>query len=329
MCVRGVSWDVDSRRDAGNERAVSPVVGVVLLVGIVVLLAALGAVVFLDLAQEREPSPDVTLSLESTGTPGRMLLVHEGGDVLDGDRVTLQGAADGDAMAGTRFGASDGHELLATSETVEVVWRGENGATYVLWEFDVDASTVVPPPDEGCSWVDTETNGGTEDATVSGIVVGCTVQTDKVVTVNSGGVVVGDTASDTKTLDLDGATLYGDATAEKGVNAQDSTVSGGVESRTENVKIDNTSVGGSVAAEKTAEVIAGATVEGDVTSDGTLVKVDDGVVGGAVATAGTVKLTDATVEGEVYAGDLDCTGTNSTVAGQDCGDYDPRDPGDY
>jgi len=307
------------------------VVGVVLLVGIVLLLASVATVVFLDLAQEREPSPDVTLAAESSGVPGAMRLVHEGGDTLDGDDIEIRGVADPDGMAGTRFVASDRHAVVPTSETVAVVWEGEHGTSYVLWEFDVDPSAVVPPPDQGCDWVDSETSGGTEDAKVDGLVVDCDVRTDKVVEVQNGGVVIGDVESDVKTVDADNASLYGDVTAENDVNVQNGTVSGTVTSAAENVKLDaGTSTGGAVDATKTAEVLGDSTAGGDVVGDD-LVKVFDSTVEGSVATTGSgqVKLDNATVTGDVYVDDADFDCTDSTIDGQDCSEYDPEDPGDY
>jgi len=371
-------------RTESDGRAVSPVVAGVAMVGVVVLLAAVATVVLGGLTEEREPSPDVTFSMEPGDVAGEQRIVHEGGDTLDGDKVEVRGVADPDALAGERFDASDNQTVVPTQETVRLVWYGDHGTSYVLWEFDVDPSAIVPPPDEGCDWVNQQAPNGVSDITIDGIVVNCDVVTEKVIEVRNGGGVIGDTDSTVKkvkatdaafygTVDAtkqvkllnstvtgpveshtdqvilqDGATVEDDITAQKPARVEDgstvsgsvtstdkqakvldSTVTGGVVSQTSDVKIENGTVGGDVSGGKVIDVTNGSTVGGDVIGDGKDVKVLDSTVEGTVVNDGTVKLTDATVEGEVYAGDLDCTGTNSTVAGQDCGDYDPRDPDDY
>ncbi len=330
------------------DRAVSPVVGVALLLAIVVAIATVAAGMILGLATEREPAPEVELAVADGEHPAEHRLVHETGATIDGNAVDLQGAVNPDVLSGSNLTAGDRREFYAVQETVTFVWYGENDASYTIREFEVDADATVPAPDEDCPWVASETNDGSDSATIDGIVVDCDVETDEQVTVKNGGVVIGDTASNLKDVDADDATFYGDANVEAVFNLQDGLVTGSVDSATADVKLDDATVDGAATAEKVVELQGGSVVEGDATSatkavkvldDSTVegdavsdteqVKVTDGTVEGDVYGGGSVELDDGTVEGHVYvdAANFDCTG--STIDGQDCGSYSPRDPDDY
>lgn len=328
-----------------DQRGVSPVIGVVLLVAIVVTLAVVAGGLFLALGEEREPTPDVVLSLQSGDAPAEHELVHEEGDRIDGDRVELRGVADAESLAGGTLSLGDDHPVYPVDETVRVVWS-DGGSSYVLWEFEVDPDDTVPEPDEGCAWVDTESDGGTESVKVDGIVVDCDVTTTKQVEVQNGGRIIGDAVSEAKALDADDAVVYGDATVEDVLNVQDGYVTGDAVSNTADVKLTNASVGKSATAETVLDLQKGSTVGGDARSEsgdvkvsrsvveGTVVAagladVDDSTVEGSVVADGTVDLENATVTGDVYvdAADFDCD--DSTVAGQDCDEYTPKDRDEY
>lgn len=313
-----------------RERGVSPVIGVALLTAIVVALAVVTGGIFFSLGQEKNPAPGVSMSLEAEGVGATHLLVHETGDVFDGDRVELRGAADSKALGGGTVAAGDRHTVAPTDDTVELVWYGEQDTSYIIWESSVPEDETIPEPDEGCSWVDSESNGGVDDVKVDGIVVDCDVETEKVIEVQKGGIIVGDTNSELKEIDADDAQFYGDVTVENNLNLQDGIVAGTVTSN-DLVKVDNGTVGGSVTADNTIEIIGGSSVGGDVASDSELVKVLASDVSGSVATdgSGSVKLQDATVSGDVYVDDANFDCTDSTIAGQDCSEYTPKDTDNY
>lgn len=317
---------VAHRRPAG--RALSPVIGVVLLVAIVLLLSVAASGILFGLTDEREPAPEVTFSLESDQQPGERWIRHDQGQIIDGDKVELRGVADPETMAGTRLAAGERHPVVPTAETIEMVWEGDHGTTYLLWEFSVEPSVVVPEPDEGCQWVQTESNGGTDDVKVDGVVVNCEIETDKVIEIQDGAV-IGHVTSRTKLLDVDDGDVYGDVIVENDVNLQDGTIVGSVTARTENVKIDTGTVEGSIEAQKVIEVIDGSSVDGPVRSTNRDVKVLSSSVDGDVVGADGVKLQDATVEGDVYAppAGFDCT--NAEINGEDCSAYTPKDPAGY
>ncbi|PSP54643.1 hypothetical protein BRC74_00560 [Halobacteriales archaeon QH_7_68_42] len=132
------------------NRAVSPVVGTVLLVAIVVALSALVAAVAFGTGGPREPAPDVVLELEQTDRPVAHELVVEGGDTLVGEKVEFRGTADEDPLAG-RLRAGESLTVYPVEDTVRVVWFGEYTTTQILATFDPDPD--LPPVDESSSTV--------------------------------------------------------------------------------------------------------------------------------------------------------------------------------
>lgn len=83
------------RRDG---RGASPVLAVVLLVGVtVVCAAAVGSLLFGQAGAVADPAPRASLSLSATAD--RVSLVHEGGDSLDATRLRLRVAVNGTPLA--------------------------------------------------------------------------------------------------------------------------------------------------------------------------------------------------------------------------------------
>lgn len=318
------------RGNEPGERAVSPVIGVVLMTAIVVALGVVSGGILLGLSEEPDPAPGVTMSLEAEGPAALHALVHETGDRLDGDQLTLRGAADPSALAGTELAAGERRRVVPIDTELALVWTGEDDTAHVIWEATVAESDTVPESDHACPWVDSESNGGVDAVKINGDVVDCDVVTAENIEVNQGGIVIGETDSEAKDIDADDATFYGDIATETNINAQDSMVVGDATSA-DLAKIDNTTVTGSVAGQDTVDVISGSSVGGDVTTGDALVKVLDSEVSGSVKSDGDVKLDGATIEGDVYVDEatnsFDCT--DSTIDGEDCSAYTPKDPGDY
>lgn len=282
-----------------RSRAISPVVGVALLVAIVLVLSALTAGYLVGLSEEPEPAPEVVLALEGADEPGEGSIVHRQGDRLDGDQVRLRGVADPQTLAGEELAAGVREDIVPTAESIEVIWLGEDDTSYRLAEFSVDPSAVVPAPDVACSWVDGETNGGTDDITIDGLVVNCEVVTDRVIELRNGGVIIGDTRSDTKLLDVDGGQILGDVVVERDANLQDGLVTGSVTAHTEGVKLDNGTVDGGVTAEKGVDIDPDSAVGGNVHSQAKGVDLQSASVDGDVSAAETVAVQDGSVGGSV------------------------------
>jgi hypothetical protein len=68
--------------------------------------------------------------------------------------------------------------VVPIAGTVQVVWFGTDGTSYIVWETSVDPEFDVPSADVGCQWIANESNDGVDPVKVSGTVVDCDVTTD-------------------------------------------------------------------------------------------------------------------------------------------------------
>ncbi|MFB6162946.1 MAG: type IV pilin [Halococcoides sp.] len=139
---------MDRAADREADEAVSPVIGIILIVAITVILAAVIATFALgmgDMLGERTPQVSfVTDYNESTDT---LTITHASGSVIPEDQVTIvepggtevdwtdrsPTVADGDEIA-----AGDRAELtgIAETDTVRVIWTApdtQTTDTLVLW----------------------------------------------------------------------------------------------------------------------------------------------------------------------------------------------------
>jgi flagellin-like protein len=134
---------------SGERRAVSPVIGVVLMVAITVVLAALVGTFALGLGGGEEPAPQASFSTTVTDDPSdgaHVTLVHEGGDPIDAARtrvvvrlVDADGAGDDEGDADVVEPASGEAVLTAGTETTYRVQKNDwTGA----WSGREDAATA-------------------------------------------------------------------------------------------------------------------------------------------------------------------------------------------
>ena len=298
----------------------SPVVGTVLLVAIVVALSALVAAIAFGTGGPREPAPDVVLELEQTDRPVAHELVVEGGDTLVGEKVEFRGTADEDPLAG-RLRAGESLTVYPVEDTVRVVWFGEYGTTQILATFDPDPD--LPPVDEGCNWVEDRA----PDVDID-LVVDCNVITAGHADILSSGVVIGEVDTDGP-VDINHGTVYGFVRSDNDVDLDGALVSGDVTAGNDVVITDESTVRGAVETGPSGSIDAdgGSQLGGPVVA-GDDVALDSVTVGGDVR-APDVDISDSTVTGHVYApsGSFSCP--DSTINGQDCSSYTPRDPDEF
>ena len=137
-----------------DERAVSPVIGVILMVAITVILAAVIGTFVLGLGDQVDSTaPNAQLSFDHTSE--NVTVAHEGGDTLDGNLTffvatnTVQNAT-GDSIDGATWyeasnfedeevSAGDSLEFIAEDDDdrVELIWQSEDGgssSTLGSWE---------------------------------------------------------------------------------------------------------------------------------------------------------------------------------------------------
>ncbi|PSP68727.1 hypothetical protein BRC85_00910 [Halobacteriales archaeon QS_1_69_70] len=144
----------------GDDRAVPPVVGVVLMVGITVILAAIVgtvAVGFTDRFGQSTPQTSFGFeydadttddgecngALTDDGDAGTLTVAHESGEAIDGDQllfITDAGEAewqDCDASASTVSTGDSIDVAVDADQTLRVVWEAEDGGqtkTIVRWD---------------------------------------------------------------------------------------------------------------------------------------------------------------------------------------------------
>jgi len=133
---------MSDRADAGvGERAISPVVGVALLIIIAVLLATITGGIIFGVADDKPPAPTAKLDVTPSANGCGFDLVHRGGDRIDGENVEVKGLADRNALAGEQLDASDSVAVNPTQEDLTVIWHApEEDVDHVLANFEVNTS---------------------------------------------------------------------------------------------------------------------------------------------------------------------------------------------
>jgi flagellin-like protein len=137
----------------GDEKAVSPVIGVILMVAITVILAAVIATFVLGLGDsisntapqasfsfDYDQSPDSTPS-KSLGSGGNALTItHNGGDSIEDNRLTVTDGSDtidwGTSGSQVVAGSSINVEI-DNDDVVRVIYTSESGdSTATLGKFE-------------------------------------------------------------------------------------------------------------------------------------------------------------------------------------------------
>lgn len=129
-----------------DDRAVSPVIGVILMVAITVILAAVIGAFVLGLGGSTEAAPQASFQCNSGD------LVHNGGDTLVAGTLTADynnGSAQTGAAVGAQTGTLNGATLNADSEfnAGDTIVEGFNGN--LVWSGSSSDQTQVLRS-EGC-----------------------------------------------------------------------------------------------------------------------------------------------------------------------------------
>ena len=129
---------MDLKQLLNDDDAVSPVIGVILMVAITVILAAVIASFVLGLGdQAQQTTPQASFSFEynqdetspgdfssdlSTSSDGQLDVTHDGGDSIDGARLTL---TDGDATTEDFNSAGAVSEMSAGTTVTALIDNGD------------------------------------------------------------------------------------------------------------------------------------------------------------------------------------------------------------
>lgn len=122
---------------SADARGVSPVIGVVLMVAITVVLAAVIGTFVLDLAGTAgEPAPTASLAVTADAANDRLAIAHRGGDVVVSTRtrVVLVNESSGSRVTWEPTGAPS--VLSAGGEANASLDSGATGAETIDWDGD-------------------------------------------------------------------------------------------------------------------------------------------------------------------------------------------------
>jgi len=127
-----------------DDSAVSPVIGVILMVAITVILAAVIGSFVLNLGgslQQSAPQASFGFDYNTSASPENVTITHETGDSIEAERLSLSGHenepeewqnvsdvnASDTVSAGTSATINNSAGTAWDGETVRVVWESENG----------------------------------------------------------------------------------------------------------------------------------------------------------------------------------------------------------
>jgi flagellin-like protein len=119
-----------------EDRAVSPVIGVILMVAITVILAAVIGTFVLGLGdQVSESAPQASFSFDfNVSDNSSVTVTHEGGETLEANNINVSGD-DGGLTYTTPFsgtiaaGDSALYKGVQSGETIRVVWTNPAGGS--------------------------------------------------------------------------------------------------------------------------------------------------------------------------------------------------------
>jgi len=100
-----------------DDRGVSPVIGVILMVAITVILAAVIGTFVLGLGDSLEQAPQAQLDAEYDGTD--IVLNHEGGDSLSSGDITVKWGGDTDPNLGNDLSVGGSETVVSAPDDAE------------------------------------------------------------------------------------------------------------------------------------------------------------------------------------------------------------------
>ena len=112
-----------------SERAVSPVIGVILMVSITVILAAVIGAFVLEFGSSVSDSPPTVQFDMTVNSDNNAKILHEGGDVFEADSVSITNNESEYTFESGSVSAGDEYNSFNVSDgdTVRVVWESDNG----------------------------------------------------------------------------------------------------------------------------------------------------------------------------------------------------------
>ena len=139
-----------------EDRAVSPVIGVILMVAITVILAAVIGTFVLGLGdQVSESAPQAQFTFDYDDTASILTITHDGGDAVPSDEMNITGSGNDiqwdhaintstayDVSAGNSTVVGDGSTVgtevgVSAGDTMRIVWSSPNSdKTATIGQFE-------------------------------------------------------------------------------------------------------------------------------------------------------------------------------------------------
>ncbi|KAB7513972.1 type IV pilin [Halosegnis rubeus] len=118
-----------------DDSAVSPVIGVILMVAITVILAAVIGTFVLGLGDNVQSTPTTQFSFDYTSNGNDVTITHDGGDSINPARLSVNGVDTTVAWStGSDSSVSAGEStntltISSSANEVRVIWTAEGGGS--------------------------------------------------------------------------------------------------------------------------------------------------------------------------------------------------------
>lgn len=132
-----MNWNKTHNSD---DRAVSPVIGVIMMVAVTVILAAVVSTLVLGMGDDLEANPQANFGFDYDATGTNLTITHEGGQTLEAAQVYVNNGTEVPWASTGDISAGDSMDLtVSPDDTVRVVWKSDNGNTAILATYKVPA----------------------------------------------------------------------------------------------------------------------------------------------------------------------------------------------
>ena len=135
----------------GDERAVSPVIGVILMVAITVILAAVIGAFVIGIGDDQEVQPTASFGFDYSDDD--VVISHDQGDtisspdslyvVIEGDRADWEDGTESDLDRASGFESGEYDVSSGDQVTVDVDGDWESDSVSVVWESESGDSTAT------------------------------------------------------------------------------------------------------------------------------------------------------------------------------------------
>ena len=330
-----------------DERGVSAVVAIALLLGVTVIVALIAApFVFGVVGDFGSDAPDADFAFlyeegaelglsqptDDFGTPieqgdGLVTIQLERGDTMDPANLHINGSASGgnlladtdDAVFAPGDRLRDGDTIRLTverGETVRLVWTADDGdESAIIGAFTINVPDSlsppwVPDPDVGCEYIEDQLSGSDNDVEVLGVVVECDLdQYYPRIT---------DLTIESASGDF--GAVVGDVNATGDIDIIDGgTFQGNVESGTDgddgDIDItDGSRLSSDIVARGDVDIDQESSVDGDIAANGAVsLQQNVDVSGDIISESGSDSDTDIAVSNSAVSGDIRAKGGDGDV----------------